>query len=102
MIVTFSPKAQQDISDIWDYTATQWGLKKAEQYIYDLEEKCRFIASMPLQGRSVPHIRKGYYSFHYEKHVIFYNIIDTASVTIVRILHQSMDISSHLDNDIHH
>ena len=28
----FTPRAQSDLDEIWDYTADRWGLEQAETY----------------------------------------------------------------------
>jgi toxin ParE1/3/4 len=46
-------------------------------------------------GRVRPEIKKGYYSFPVEKHVIFYLILEHY-IAVIRILHGKMDIDKNL------
>lgn len=34
--VALSPKAKSDLSDIWDYTLSEWGIDQAEKYVREL------------------------------------------------------------------
>ena len=34
--VVLSPKAKADLSDIWDYTYSEWGVEQAEKYVREL------------------------------------------------------------------
>lgn len=31
--VQFTPKAQQDLNEIWDHTFDQWGVNRADTYV---------------------------------------------------------------------
>lgn len=71
-----SPAAQADVDGIWDYTAENWGVDQAESYIAD--------------------IRDGYRKALVGKHVLFFKTEDTGRITIMRILHQKMDVGRYL------
>ena len=43
----FSPRAQQDLDEIFDYTAAQWGLQQALNYTDIIEVACANLAVAP-------------------------------------------------------
>ena len=92
--VSYSPKAQQDINDIWDYTAETWGLDQADRYTDDIENTCDDIANGAKRGRKVD-IRVGYLKYAVGKHFVFFRNVGTG-IHVIRILHQSMDTNLHL------
>lgn len=95
MRLIFSPKAAFDIDQIFGYTEGRWGSEKAEDYIFGLRDKCRALSAGGIRGRSMDSIRSGYYLLPYASHFIVYRE-SAKSVTIVRILHQRMNIAAHL------
>lgn len=92
--VTYSPKAQQDISDIWDYTAETWGVEQADRYVDGIDDASTLLANGKRQGREVD-IRAGYLKYAVGKHFVFFRAVDTG-IEVIRILHQSMDTDLHL------
>jgi toxin ParE1/3/4 len=93
--LTLSPRAQRDISDIWDYTAERWGVDQAEFYVRNLARHMTSIAGNPALGNPCPEVRAGYHRFPCEAHILFYRIVD-GDIEIIRILHNRMDFSRHL------
>jgi toxin ParE1/3/4 len=59
-------KASEDLEKIWLYTYFHWSESQADKY------------------------------YPVKSHLIFYKISDNETITIVRILHQSMDIPNRL------
>lgn len=90
-----SPKAREDLSGIWDYTARQWGIEQAERYIRMIATACEDIASLKLEGRSADEIRQGYRKWPVGSHILYF-CRERATLTIVRILHKRMDVTRHL------
>lgn len=90
-----TPAAKSDLINIWKYTSEKWGVKQAEKYLIEIEQKLEKLASNPNMGRIRPEIKEGYYSFPVEKHVIFYLILENY-IAIIGILHGKMDIDKNL------
>jgi toxin ParE1/3/4 len=90
-----SPAAQGDLDGIFDYTATEWGLKQAVRYTELLEATCADLAGAPSQGQDCGLIRPGYRRRAVEHHFIYYRITDYG-IAVVRILHERMLASLHL------
>lgn len=90
-----TPRARQDIDEIWDYSAERWGDGQAEAYFRQIQAGIERIADDPRKGRSCEAIRAGYFKYKVGSHVLFYRVSDRGA-TIVRVLHERMDFSRHL------
>ena len=90
-----TPRAHDDLSQIWDYTAETWGIEQADQYIQDLVATFRALAEGSKTGTAANQIRLGYFQRVAGKHLIFYTK-NRHGIRIVRILHQQMDIPRHI------
>ncbi|MDG2448309.1 MAG: type II toxin-antitoxin system RelE/ParE family toxin [Saprospiraceae bacterium] len=86
-----SPLAQEDLENIWIYTATIWDIDQAEKYFDLLMDGITVIREEILIGRSIEYVKAGYRSFVCESHLIIYRI-DKDFIDIVRILNQRMDV----------
>jgi toxin ParE1/3/4 len=54
---TLSPRAQADLSDIWDYTVDRWGVDQAETYTRALRQSIEAIAANPSMGEDCSNSR---------------------------------------------
>jgi len=95
--LNYSHKALLDLRGIWNYTIDKWSEKQADKYYHLLNAACRNISSDPTIGRKYSEVREGILGYSCGKHIVFYKVETDASVTIVRILHQRMDLVSRLD-----
>lgn len=95
MRLIFSPQAAIDIDEIYDFTADTWGVARAELYTLEIRRGCMAISRSELRGRPLDRVRPGYFSLSSGSHFIIYKQ-DDANLTIVRILHQRMNIAAHL------
>lgn len=91
----FSPRAQTDIEEVWEYTLSRWGVDQAEVYIRQLQTAIEAVAVDPGRGRPCDDVRAGYYRLAVGSHVLFYRLTNS-EVDIVRILHRRMDFDRHL------
>jgi toxin ParE1/3/4 len=88
---SFTNEAVKDLEEIWSYTYQKWSLKQADRYYNLIIDEIEFIASNPLSGRTIDHIKEGYRSTKVKSHVVFYKQQEDDTILIVRILHQRMD-----------
>jgi toxin ParE1/3/4 len=51
-----SPRAQTDLDEIWDYTASRWGLDQSESYTRDLWNRIERVATTTALGQECPNI----------------------------------------------
>lgn len=91
-----SPAAQADLSEIWDYTAENWGTEQANRYILAVRDACASLADGRRRGRAIDDIRPGYRKLAVLSHFLFYRVADTGLIDVVRILHQRMDVAARL------
>ena len=91
----FTDKAEHDLERIIDYTINHWGNSQANVYIDALEELAQTLADNPDIGMVRDKLSAGLLSFPYQSHVLYY-VKSKRGVTIVRVLHASMDSVNHL------
>lgn len=89
------PKAITDIEDIYLFGLSEFGLKKAESYIRNIEDAFQNIANTPDISRKCDHIRSKLLAWNIESHVIFFKKTKTG-IAIIRVLHKSRDYMRHL------
>lgn len=93
----FAPAADEDLVGIYLYTAETWNRDQADRYTGGIVEACARIATGNLKGRRVDEIGGSYLKISQGSHFIVYRR-DGDLFTIVRILHQAMDIPSRLQD----
>jgi toxin ParE1/3/4 len=94
--IKFTATARYDLNQIATYTSEAWGGVQTKEYMATLETAFLNLLDNPKLGRKRQRLPKGYFSFTVSRHVIFYRIVKK-QILIVRILHHSMDVASHLE-----
>jgi toxin ParE1/3/4 len=89
-------KAKSDLKSIAKYTSKNWGRKQRNKYLYVMDGTFCDLAEEALIGQKCFNISNKYYKYQVGKHIIFYHKIEKNMIEVVRILHQKMDIESHL------
>jgi toxin ParE1/3/4 len=95
--IVFSPAAEADIDEIWDYTADNWSIEQADRYVAQIRQACASLSPDGREGRAIPQVREGYRKLAVGSHLAVFRLVD-GNIDVVRVLHQRMDISSHLGN----
>ncbi len=95
-VYKFTGKAEGDLAAIVDYTLETWGAAQAVKYIDGLEGLAANLAQTPDLGKSRADFHKGLFVFPFERHLLFYRK-ERHGITIVRILHDSMDTPRHFE-----
>jgi toxin ParE1/3/4 len=90
-----SPEAVIDLEKIFDYTLMNWSSNQAVKYQNELNEAFHQLAAKPSLGKQYLFKSGNYRKFKVNRHLLFYQHNDTNCI-IVRILHEQMDIKSHL------
>ncbi|WP_118986962.1 type II toxin-antitoxin system RelE/ParE family toxin [Photorhabdus sp. CRCIA-P01] len=90
------PKAEQDLEAIFEYSYQEFGLERAYQYIKNIDRAFHTLAEAPGLARNYSHVRPGVKSFPVASHIIFFRLMANG-ITIVRVLHQSMDYQRHIE-----
>ncbi len=91
-----TPKAKNDLWQIWHYSIDIWGEQQADKYTKQLYDRFQWLADNPLLGASKDEIKAGYRSWKEGEHLIFYRIADDNTIEIIGIPHQGMDTPQHL------
>lgn len=89
-------KAVEDLSNIWNYTYQIWSEKQADKYYQELLNDCKEISKNQGLGRSYPEISKDLLGYKSGQHIIFYIILNTKEIEIIRFLHSAMDLRSRM------
>ena len=94
-----SKQAEIDLENIWLYTFEEWSIEQADYYFDLIMNEIEYISENPKSGKDYNEIRKGYFRSRVKSHFIFYRInFKEENIEIIRILHQQMDIESHIND----
>ena len=94
--IAFSPAAETDIGEIWDYTANRWGPDQADRYTDFIRDTCHALANGTRQGRAS--VLPGFQKYLCGSHVIYF--LDYSNhLDVIRVLHQRQDAESHLGSN---
>jgi len=105
--------AQVDLASILSISAERWGAEGRQRYAAVLAAAMRHVAAEP-DGpltRKRPDLRSGIRSYHirYARrsaegakvrrpvHVLYYRVAEEGVIEIVRVLHERMEQSHHID-----
>lgn len=83
------------MKSIGRFTEDKWGQVQRNKYLEKLDNSFHALARQPDLGRACNDIRMGYRVYHVGRHLIFYRQ-RADSVEIIRILHDRMDVETHL------
>jgi toxin ParE1/3/4 len=105
--------AQTDLANVLATSAERWGAEGRQRYAAVLVEAMRQVAAEPHGPltKKRPDLRAGIRSFHVRYaprsaegakvrrpvHVLYYRVAREGVIEIVRVLHEKMDPSRHLD-----
>lgn len=87
--------AFEDLSNIFEYGILKFGLNSAENYLAELEQSFIMLSDTPGLGAVAFNIKPGLRRYIFKSHCVFY-MPEGTRIFIVRILHHSMDVTSHL------
>lgn len=95
--------AEEDVADVLSFTLRRWGETKYWEYSDLIEEAYLAITADPGIGRPRSTVRPSVLGHHIQqpgrnaRHVVFYRYDATKDrVTVLRVLHDSMDFDQHL------
>ncbi|MGL4302380.1 MAG: type II toxin-antitoxin system RelE/ParE family toxin [Sphingomonas sp.] len=90
------PKADADLTAIFDYSYRNWGFAQAELYVAQITAMFARIATDPKLGKPAsarhPTLFRQSCGAHF---IVFARVAE--GVEIIRVLHQRMDIEAQLD-----
>jgi toxin ParE1/3/4 len=88
-------EAESDLEKIWIYTFENWSIEQADRYLNLLLNEFDYLCIKPNSGIDLGKIRKDYWRTKVNSHFIFYKI-KRNEIEIIRILHEMMDVDSHI------
>lgn len=91
--VVWSPEAEQDLFDIWQYLAAEASVRTADTYLRNINRTCERVRRRPLSGRARDDLMRGLRSVLVSPYVIFYRVGES-SLDIVRVLHGRRDLEA--------
>ena len=94
--VVFTPEAQTDLFDLYDYIATRNSPERALRYIERIEKTCLSLRTFPKRGTCREDLRPGLRVMGFEHRVSIAFRIKTESVAILRILYGGRKLESEL------
>jgi len=90
-----SEPAKRDLKLIAEYTLCEWGAVQKKKYLAQIKHAFKRISEHANTGRLRDEIDKGLISLAVQKHIIFYRVTHN-ELFVMRVLHESMDVESHL------
>ena len=90
------PEAELDLEGIWHYTVSAWSVEQAIKYIDELDATFKLLAENPLICSKRLEFQPPVRIYNFKRHLIVYVSLEVG-IEIVRILHESSDIGTHLD-----
>jgi len=94
-LLLLSPLAERDLEEIWTYTRQTWSLGQADRYHGQLLAAMEELAAGVKVAVNASAIREGYWRYSTGRHVIFLRYREDTLI-VMRVLHQSMDLPTHL------
>lgn len=91
--IELTPKAEEDLEAIWDYSFKQFGVAQADEYIGRIAAVFDVLATHDI-GTQRAELGEDICSLPVEKHMIYF-VSAHSVVTIIRVLSQSQDTLRH-------
>ncbi|WP_431065242.1 type II toxin-antitoxin system RelE/ParE family toxin [Methylotuvimicrobium sp.] len=88
--------AKKDLREIAKFTEIRWGRNQRYLYLKQFDDVFHFLADNPSVGKKCDHIKIGYKKFPQGSHIIFFREGTNSKITIIRVLHKSMDVESQI------
>lgn len=90
--VLFTPEAQNDLLDLYDYIADHGSPTRALRYIERIEKTCMSLNSLPERGTRRDDLRPGLRVIGFERRALIAFRVNAESVAILRILYGGRNV----------
>ncbi len=94
-VYRLSNESENDIAGIYEYGIEKFGILQAQEYLIGLHNLFQTLTENPYLGRDASEFSPSLIRFNYKSHMVFYLKSDS-DISIVRVLHQSMDYPQYL------
>jgi toxin ParE1/3/4 len=98
--VTFTPRAEAQLSALYNYIADRGGDVRAEKYVGDLVARCRAMTSFPQRGTKRSDVRPGLRTVGYKRRVTIAFSIEASAIVIHGIFYGGQDFERILAGDV--
>lgn len=85
--VFFTPEAEADLNDLFDFIAGRSSQERALRYIARIERTCMSLRTLPERGTLREDLRPGLRVIGFERRVLIAFQVRSGSVAIIRILY---------------
>lgn len=92
----FTRKAVEDLTGIYEYTLEFWSESQADKYYNELISFCQMLAESPRIGKHYVEIGSDIFGLLFNKHLIFYRMLNEEEIEILRILGADMDLKNRI------
>ncbi|EDQ2836141.1 type II toxin-antitoxin system RelE/ParE family toxin [Salmonella enterica subsp. enterica] len=93
--VKLTPKASEDLENIWHYGWLYFGEIQADRYINHLSEIFSIMSANNI-GTPRPELGEYIYALPFERYIIYF-IQSVTEVIVIRILSQNQDAGKHVN-----
>lgn len=97
--VVFSPEAETQLVQLYDYLAANASTAIAETYSNAIVERCERLGEMPLAGVAREDIRRGPRTTFFHRRVVIAYSVGAKAVTVLAIFYGGQDYESLLRED---
>lgn len=97
-LLVWSPRAREDLKDVWRYYARVASAEVADRIVYDMTQHAARLERNPLPGRERDELRPGLRSLLAHPYTIFYRV-EGDRAEVARVLHERRDFHAGLDED---
>jgi toxin ParE1/3/4 len=85
--VAFTPEAEDDLLDLYNYIADHSSTTRAMRYIERIEKSCMSLITMPDRGTRRDDLRPDLRVMGFERRVLIAFQVNSGSVALLRILY---------------
>ena len=94
--VIYRPKAEDDLTNIANYTSAEWGEQQAKNYVVEIRHKIMFAAEFPGIGASSAGLPTDYRKTPAGSHRIIFRT-NERQLIVIRIIHEREDVPDDRD-----
>ena len=93
--VRFRPLAEADLTDLYDYIASQADLSIAGDFIDRIERACLALSHFPDRGRRRDELRPGLRILGFERRAAIAYVVTGGEVVIARVFYGGREVELH-------
>ena len=98
--VIFSPEAEEQLADLYQYIASAASPGIAERYVSTIIAYCETLETFPLRGAQRDDIRPGLRITNYKGRTVIAFAVDASQVSILGVFYGGQDYVTALQDDI--